>query len=483
MGMTESKTIRRTQSAAFLTRPVTDITSYSNTVDTHTHGCAYMQGWRSHMEDAHITLASLPGMDNWAFYAVLDGHAGEAVAKVSERALPGVVLFEVQPVRDSLSAVESGLRRAFIRHDANLNKNFEVLRDRSGATCTSVLISPTHFIFANLGDSRAVLCRGGRVAFSTSDHKPTLARERDRINYAGGRVINGRVDGGLAVSRAFGDFGYKMRSDLAPILQRVSPEPDTTTLERNFVEDDYIILACDGIWDVMTNVAVVKYVNQRLKRNSTDIAAVCEALVFRCLDLGSRDNMSVVIIKFNKDNVPTVGAFNTFETEDVIAERLARSIAFGAIASGVAHIAERTSTSVLPPQHHQQMPSPVRPIIPTPSTTATPQRIMVQYPVSHALMIVVACYMLIAVTATIITISHNPLLASVPMDAIVSTRISNLQQLYTLLCPLVSLLHISRDVCGFVPSYIGSIVSAGNILYQPCIVHCVAGRWVGTARC
>lgn len=82
-------------------------------------------------------------------------------------------------------------------------------------------MTPTHFIFSNLGDSRTLLCRQGRLAFQTRDHKPTLPQERQRIRNAGGYVINARVDGGLAISRAFGDFDYKMRSDLSPLQQKV----------------------------------------------------------------------------------------------------------------------------------------------------------------------------------------------------------------------------------------------------------------------
>ena len=107
-----------------------------------------------------------------------------------------------------------------------------MLRDRSGSTCTAVLVTPTHYVFSNLGDSRAVLAHGSKacihappiasdstihcspslqVVYATKDHKPSLAVERNRIKAAGGMVMNERVDGGLAVSRAFGDFDYKMR--------------------------------------------------------------------------------------------------------------------------------------------------------------------------------------------------------------------------------------------------------------------------------
>lgn len=81
--------------------------------------------------------------------------------------------------------------------------------DKSGSTAVCSLISPTHFYIANCGDSRAVLCRKGKAAISTMDHKPTVAAERKRIQDAGGSVMIHRVNGSLAVSRALGDFEYK----------------------------------------------------------------------------------------------------------------------------------------------------------------------------------------------------------------------------------------------------------------------------------
>lgn len=351
MGQTESRMPRRSSSSAFLLKPRTEINKHMGKQPNISHGMACMQGWRAHMEDAHVMRASLPGLEGWSFYAVLDGHAGKKVAEISGTTLAGTVLYEVLPVRDSIEGVQAAIRRAFIKHDHMLQKNPEVLRDRSGSTCTSVLITPTHFIFANVGDSRTVLVREGKVEFSTIDHKPTLPVERSRITGAGGCVLNGRVDGGLAVSRAFGDFDYKMRSDLSILQQKVSPEPDVTVISRTD-KDEYLILACDGIWDVMTSNAAHRFVEQRLKRSKDDLASACEALVHRCLGLGSRDNMSAVLV------VPTLPVYLSMPStppeklpQDVckaVIMRVAASVAFSAIASGIAHMIECRSTSFIP---------------------------------------------------------------------------------------------------------------------------------------
>lgn len=62
-------------------------------------------------------------------------------------------------------------------------------------------------------------------------------------------MFNGRVNGDLAVARAFGDFAYKQRSDLPPEAQELSCLPDVVIRERS-KKDNYIVFACDGIWDV-----------------------------------------------------------------------------------------------------------------------------------------------------------------------------------------------------------------------------------------
>jgi serine/threonine protein phosphatase PrpC len=83
-----------------------------------------------------------------------------------------------------------------------------------GCTANVVLITPNKIITANAGDSRSVLCRKGNSYPLSEDHKPEGAEEYRRIKYAGGQIINGRVNGGLNLSRSFGDFTYKQNSSL-----------------------------------------------------------------------------------------------------------------------------------------------------------------------------------------------------------------------------------------------------------------------------
>ena len=108
-----------------------------------------------------------------------------------------------------------------------------------------------------------MLSRGGRAVFGTHDHKPVNPGEKERIQNAGGSVMIQRVNGSLAVSRALGDFEYKNVAGRGPCEQLVSPEPEVTVQERA-EEDEFVALACDGVWDVMTNEELCDFVRDRM---------------------------------------------------------------------------------------------------------------------------------------------------------------------------------------------------------------------------
>lgn len=361
MGATDSRlNAGRYASSAFLQRPITEQSGDAGMGNGMRYGVSYMQGWRAHMEDAHITSPAMAEMPpGHGFFVVLDGHAGRKVAEYSAEVLEGLVAQEVRPVCGSATGIAAAMGRVFLRHDLAMQRNFDVLRSRSGSTCTSVLVTPTHFVFTNLGDSRSLLCRAGKVACATKDHKPTNPPERNRIKGAGGYVVGGRVDGGLAVSRAFGDFEYKMRTDLPAVRQKVSAEPECLVLLRDPPRDEFLLVACDGIWDVMTNQAAVKYVQGKLKKNGQDLEWVCQRLIKRCLELGSRDNMSVVLVVFDKGGAAsrTYATTHAAEkttappapTEEQLAERYATAVAHTAVEEALASMRYcLNGTSILP---------------------------------------------------------------------------------------------------------------------------------------
>lgn len=130
---------------------------------------------------------------------------------------------------------------------------------------------------ANAGDSRCVLCRDGQAVELSLDHKPEDWPEAERIAKAGGRVTaDGRVNGGLNLSRALGDHAYKQNTSLAPHEQMISALPDVRHMEIDPERDEFMVLACDGIWNFMSSQDVIQFVRTRLNAGNMTISKICE---------------------------------------------------------------------------------------------------------------------------------------------------------------------------------------------------------------
>ena len=121
-----------------------------------------------------------------------------------------------------------------------------------GTTACVCLVTPTEIYCANTGDSRAILTRGTSTFELSDDHKPDNEDELIRIEAAGCDVTDGRVAGKLSLSRAIGDLAYKQNCNLSVEEQAITCVPDITRRERND-EDSFLVIACDGIWDVLTS--------------------------------------------------------------------------------------------------------------------------------------------------------------------------------------------------------------------------------------
>lgn len=137
--------------------------------------------------------------------------------------------------------------------------------DSQGATSCIVLITESKIYCANAGDSRAILVRekAGAIALS-KDHKPNVAQELNRIEAAGHSVCMERVDGNLALSRALGDYSFKQNEGKKPEEQAVTAFPDLKEVDRS-ASDHMIVVACDGIWDCVTNEECADKLNKSLK--------------------------------------------------------------------------------------------------------------------------------------------------------------------------------------------------------------------------
>lgn len=156
----------------------------------------------------------------------------------------------------------------------------ELGEEKSGSTAVCALISPNQIFVANCGDSRAVLCNNKRPTFSTQDHKPVLPSEKERIQRAGGSVMIQRINGSLAVSRALGDYEFKNVEGKGPCEQLVSPEPEVFVIDRH-EDDEFLVLACDGVWDVMSNEDICSFIGSRLLLTD-DLESITSQVVDTC---------------------------------------------------------------------------------------------------------------------------------------------------------------------------------------------------------
>lgn len=148
---------------------------------------------------------------------------------------------------------------------ASLNGNNE--ESFAGCTATTVLITPTEIFCANSGDSRTVLSRQKAAVPLSEDHKPDDVNERKRIYNANGFVEDGRVNGMLALSRALGDFEYKKNPAKKPKDQAVTACPDVKVVPRN-AQCDYILLACDGLWDCFSSEEAIAWVHKNIYKGN-----------------------------------------------------------------------------------------------------------------------------------------------------------------------------------------------------------------------
>lgn len=139
------------------------------------------------------------------------------------------------------------------------------LAECCGCTSWVCLIVGDQVYCANAGDSRAVLSKGKKAIPLSFDHKPSNPEEEKRIIAAGGFVESDRVNGNLNLSRALGDFMYKENKDVSAHEQMVLwiPEIRSEIIDK---DTEFIIIACDGIWDCLENQEAVDFIHEQHKQ-------------------------------------------------------------------------------------------------------------------------------------------------------------------------------------------------------------------------
>lgn len=277
---------------------------------------------RRTMEDAHTVIYNFDHCPDTGYFAVFDGHAGHETADWCSKKMHELVEIWMGKCQDK--QLETGksfsvchaLNSAFTEADVQISKHglrnsgctaaVAVLRwetfdsdglpspVKSTSSETSSLPSPSNvsisstshrrraLYVANVGDTRVILCRGGQALRLTYDHKGSDLHESKRVINQGGIMMNNRVSGVLAVTRSLGDSYMK---DL------VLGSPYTTETEI-CPEDEFIIVACDGLWDVCDDSTAVKLI-----RDEKDPIKASQILVSHALDNFSSDNLTCMVIR------------------------------------------------------------------------------------------------------------------------------------------------------------------------------------------
>ncbi|KAE9123548.1 hypothetical protein PF005_g8184 [Phytophthora fragariae] len=333
-----------------------DSSSYSTGDDVH--GVTSLLGVRSAMEDVCCCIPDFnahlkddqPHHQKQSFYALFDGHSGVRAATFSnQRLIPYLTAHEAF-MADTRLAFEE----CFARIDEEFLAKAEEESLDDGTTAAVVLIRGNRLITANIGDSRAVVSIGGQALDIIEEQTPGREDERKRIESQGGwvkeerelqlsklhsmdlsdpeiqqraeRVVKWvtiyRVNGELAVSRAIGDIDYKGEA-LSKYEYWAFPEGHDRVFRGDLVisvpecqeieitpEFDFLILACDGLWDTIKSKEAVKYVADRLNEGYSAKQA-SQSLANLAIRSGSSDNVSVVIVLLNTEQMSSsIDAFS-----------------------------------------------------------------------------------------------------------------------------------------------------------------------------
>ncbi|PSS01155.1 Protein like [Actinidia chinensis var. chinensis] len=281
-------------------------------------------GFRSSMEDVYVCVDNFMrdyGIKNFneepnAFYGVFDGHGGKHAADFACSHLPRFIVEDEDFPRE----IERVITSAFLQTDTAFAEACSLdAALASGTTALAALVVGSSLIVANAGDCRAVLCRQGKAIEMSRDHKPVSLQERKRIEASGGYVYDGYLNGQLNVARALGDWhmeGLKEGSAGGPLS--AEPELMSTRLTK---EDEFLIIGCDGIWDVFMSQNAVDFARRRLQEHNNP--AMCSKdLVEEALKRKSGDNLAVVVVCFHPQPPPNLVAPRSRVHRSISAEGL-----------------------------------------------------------------------------------------------------------------------------------------------------------------
>lgn len=247
------------------------------------------RGRRDYMEDTDDIVRQGSQRGNVNGFGVYDGHGGVGVARFLQQYLLRKVIEHLITAESSQSIAQS-IDQGFLAVTEQLNSSLFYNTTTVGSCALAAIIVRDVLHVANVGDSRAVIgAKDGTFKALSKDHKADPAvnsKECDRIRAAGGEILNNRVNGLLAVTRAFGD------RILSPAGVLSVPEVASHSLTES---DSFLILATDGVWDAINNKTAVTIV-QRAIEEGKGACAGAKVLVETALNRGSTDNATAIVI-------------------------------------------------------------------------------------------------------------------------------------------------------------------------------------------
>ncbi|KAM1909270.1 hypothetical protein ACFX13_038048 [Malus domestica] len=267
-------------------------------------GSCAERGPKQYMEDEHVCIDNLidhfgetddfssPG----AFYGVFDGHGGTDAASFIRKNILKYIVDDSHFPR----CLDRAIKSAYLKADCAFADVIS-LDISSGTTALTSLIWGRTLIVANAGDCRAVLGRRGRAVEMSKDHKPNCKSERLRIENLGGVIYDGYLNGQLSVARALGDWHMKGAKGSACPLS-AEPELQETRLTE---DDEFLIMGCDGLWDVMSSQCAVTMTRKELMVHN-DPERCSRELVREALMRNACDNLTVIVVCFLPDPPPKI---------------------------------------------------------------------------------------------------------------------------------------------------------------------------------
>lgn len=256
------------------------------------------------MEDVVDFETCFAGLEGVEYYAVYDGHAGVEAADFVRRELPKMISQRTD--FKNATSIRDAFHCAFRDVDASFLEELRARSTRVGrATCSTdassgsvacvAIVTASWVHIANLGDCRAIMCRNGDIVQLTKDHRIAgNDGERKRLEALGVEIsADGYINGRLSVTRAFGNFTLAPAEGKRP---GILSYPDVIAVEVTG-DTEFLVLACDGLFDQMSSREVGQIVRRRL-RATGDAKEAAEALVKHSLKVGGTDNLSVIVVLF-----------------------------------------------------------------------------------------------------------------------------------------------------------------------------------------